>query len=504
MENIKDLFGLGKVFFYILLFVFLYILKFLGKGHIKRIKSAFYMAVISLFFSFLPHFVSSFIPEKAIYAVSVSGALFASFSVVTALSSLFFYLISDRAGIEISTFTQDMVIAGLYLISSFAVLSAYGANLNGILTTSAVLTGVIAFSIQDTLTNIIGGTVIHLENSFKPGDMIEIDGKQGILRELRWRYATLETLDGDILIIPNIMFMKGVVNVMGKAAGNIRFREVCFNVFYDVNPGKVISAVEKSFAKNPPEKVANTPAPCCAVKEFQTNCIVYALRYYLSDLSSPLKTDSDVRVKIYYTLAREGVELFVANRSVVTSEAAKEFRENREKEEFSRRISSIKKVDIFKPLKEEELKFLANSLKVAPFSQGEIIMRRGEKADCLYIISEGKADIIAGDGTSHVNKETVKTLSSGDFMGEMGLLTGEPRAATIVSSGETSCYRLDKKDFSFILSSRPEVAESLAEILALRKSELDRAREKLKSGPSELIEGSKKSMLLMIKNFFDI
>lgn len=500
----KDLFGLGKVFFYIILFVSLYLFKFLGKNRIKRIKSAFYMAVISLFFSFAPHFISSLLPEKALYAISVSASLFAAFSVVTALSSLFFHLISDRAGIEISTFAQDMVIAGLYLISSFAVLSAYGANLNGILTTSAVLTGVIAFSIQDTLTNIIGGTVIHLENSFKPGDMIEIEGKQGILRELRWRYATLETLDGDMLIIPNIMFMKGVVNVMGKAAGNTRFREVCFNVFYDVNPGKVIAAVEKSFAENPPEKVADMPAPCCAVKEFQANCIVYALRYYLSDLSSPLKTDSDVRVKIYYTLAREGVELFVANRSVVTSEAAREFKENREKEEFSRRISSLKKVDIFKPLKEEELKFLAGSLKVAPFSKGEIIMRRGEKADCLYIISDGKADIIAGDAASNLNMDPVKTLSSGDFMGEMGLLTGEPRAATVVSAGETSCYRLDKKDFSFILSSRPEIAESLAEILALRKSELNKAREKIKSGSSELIEGSKNSMLFMIKRFFDI
>ena len=500
MEKIRDFFGFGQIFFYLGLFVFLYLSALIFKGRLKRLKSAFYMGIFSLLISFAPYF-SSFLPQKALYAASVAASLFAAFSVLTILASLFFHFISDKAGIEISSFAQDMITAALYLIASLAVLSAYGANLSGILTTSAVLTGVIAFSIQDTLTNIIGGTVIHLENSFKPGDMIEIDGKQGILKELRWRYATLETLDGDLLIIPNIMLMKGVVNVMGKAAGNVRFREVYFNVFYEVPPGKVISIVEKAFMENSLKNVSSLPAPYCAVKEFQPNCVVYALRYYLSDLSSPGKTDSDVRIKIYYALAREGIELFVANRSIVTSEAAKEFKENKEKEEFSKRISSLKKVDIFKPLKEEEFKFLAASLKVSPFSDREVIMKRGEKADCLYLISEGQANIILGEGQ---DVEVLKTLSEGEFMGEMGLLTGEPRSATAVSLGETICYRLDKKDFSVILSSRPEIAESLAEILASRKNELEKAKEKIKLGASVSNEGVKSNMLLLIKRFFEI
>ncbi len=503
MEKMKDFFGLGQIFFYAVLFISIYAAAFIFKGRIKRLKPALYMGLISLLFSFAPYF-SSFIPQKALYLSGISASLFASFSALTLLVSVFFHFMSDKAGINISTFAQDIITAALYAIASLAVLSAHGSNLSGILTTSAVLTGVIAFSIQDTLSNIIGGTVIHLENSFKPGDMIEIDGRQGILRELRWRYATLETLDGDLLIIPNIMLMKGVINVMGKAAGNIRFREVCFNVFYDVPPGKVISAVERSFSEKPLKNVSDSPAPYCAVKEFQPNCIVYALRYYLSDLSSPGRTDSDVRIRIYYALARAGIELFVANRSVVTSEAAREFRENREKEEFSKRLSSLKKVDILKPLTEEELKILADSLKVSPFSGGEIIMKRGEKADCLYIISEGKANIVLGDGKEINGSEILKTLSAGDFMGEMGLLTGEPRTATAVSDGETVCYRLDKKDFSVILSSRPEIAENLADILASRKNELARAMEKSKTGKESLNDASKGNVLLMIRRFFDI
>ncbi|MEW5951802.1 MAG: mechanosensitive ion channel [Elusimicrobia bacterium] len=503
MENIGG-FSFFGLFFFLFLFLFLYAVKIIFKNKIKRIKSAFYLAAAAFCIWIVCYFFRSFIPAGFLKTANISYSLLSIFSVLTAFSGIIFNLFSEKTKINISTFAQDMALAVSYILSSFIVLSAYGANLSGILATSAVLTGVVAFSIQDTLSNIIGGTVIHLENSFKPGDMIEIDGKQGILKELRWRYASLETLDGDLLIIPNIMLMKGVVNVMGKAAGNIRFREVVFNVFYDVPPGKIIKIIEDAFVKNPPKNVSPNPKPYCALKEFQPNCAVYSLRYYLSDLYSPGRTDSDVRIKIYYALAREGIELFVPNRSVVTSEAAKEFRENKENQEHSKRVSALKSVDIFKPLNEEELKSLASSLEISPFHKGEIIMNQGESADSFYIICSGQVDIILSSSSNSFENKVIKTLGSGDFFGEMGLLTGEPRTATAVSNDETLCYRISKKGFSSIISSRPQIAESVAEILAGRKSELSQAKEKMKNGETISAYGEKKNILSKIRNFFNI
>jgi CRP-like cAMP-binding protein len=390
------------------------------------------------------------------------------------------------------------------VIGGLAVISASGADLSGILATSAVVTGVVAFSLQDTLGNIIGGMVLHLENSYKSGDWISVDKYTGIVREVRWRQTTLETLEGDVVIVPNIILMKSPVTVLGRAANDTRWRAVPFNVYYDHTPGEVAAAVDPVFSEDPPPGVALSPAPYCGIKDFLPNCVNYELRYFITDFTSPAGVDSRVRSKIFYALSRAGIKLSVHNRALILSEGASEAAEKGASAEMQRRLAALKGVDVFNPLTEAERGILATLLRSTPFAPGEMITRQGSTADWLFIIYEGNAEVRLYSGASDSYRK-VRTLGPGSVLGEMGLLTGEPRSASVVAAGEVKCYRLDRESFRGVLTSRPEIADSIAALLAKRRLELADVRVKLADDVSAAgLRNEQQNLLSKIKDFFNI
>ena len=70
-------------------------------------------------------------------------------------------------------------------------------------------------------------------------------------------------------------------------------------------------------------------------------------------------------------------------------------------------------------------------------------------------------------------RQSVATLQSGDIFGEMGMLTGAPRAATVTARTDTTCYRLDKKGFESILRGRPDIAGAMSQVLSGRRAALE-------------------------------
>lgn len=503
MQNISALFGPWIIGFYTLLFLAIALLYRAVPGSHKKLGGTALMAVCSIAGLLGVKFLGGETPGGLVKLVELVSRLLAVIAAINVVGVLGFALVMPKLRTGVSKFVEDIILAGAYVLAALAVISASGADLSGVLATSAVVTGVVAFSLQDTLGNIIGGMVLHLEDSFMPGDWIKIDQHEGVVREIRWRQATIETLNGDIVVIPNIILMKSPVTVLGRAMANTRFRAVSFNVYYDRAPGEVMAAVDQVMKEDPPPCVAAAPAPYCGISEFHSNCVTYEVRYYLSDLSSPGRTDSAVRAKIYYALSRAGIKLSTPTRSVVVSETADAAAEKSSRLERERRLAALKGVYVFQALNEGELEILAGRLKSTPFAGGEAIMRQGAVADWLYVLYEGGAEVrLYSAGGAY---RAVKTLGPGDFLGEMGLFTGEPRSATVIASGEARCYRLDRDGFRGILASRPEIAVSIAALLAKRRVELDAAKEKLAGDAAARgLKREEQDLLSKIKDFFRI
>ena len=100
--------------------------------------------------------------------------------------------------------------------------------------------------------------------------------------------------------------------------------------------------------------------------------------------------------------------------------------------------------------------------------------RQGALAHWLYLVVSGEADVWY-EGPAGRSK--VSSLAAGSVFGEMGMMTGEPRRATVTARTDVACYRLDKAGFESILRARPDVAEAISRVLSSREGELRGRRE---------------------------
>src|SRR6185369_8503286 len=111
---------------------------------------------------------------------------------------------------------------------------------------------------------------------------------------------------------------------------------------------------------------------------------------------------------------------------------------------------------------------------LADYGYGERVIRQGEPGDALYAIAAGAARI-AVRGPDGSERE-LAVLRAGDVFGEMSLLTGEPRTASVYAHGELRVVEVRKAALAPILTANPALAAKMAEVVVLRRENLDRAR----------------------------
>ena len=118
--------------------------------------------------------------------------------------------------------------------------------------------------------------------------------------------------------------------------------------------------------------------------------------------------------------------------------------------EFLRTWDLVAKVPFFHDVGAAVIADVAQLLRPRDYPAGAVIVRRGEQGDCMYFVVSGEVEI-------QVMPEGIR-LASGDFFGELALLTGDPRNATVVATGQCTLLRLDIVDFRQLLGRQPELA----------------------------------------------
>jgi small-conductance mechanosensitive channel/CRP-like cAMP-binding protein len=468
--------------------------------------------VVALFFLhliFIP-IAAAFRGDASTYAeVRLPCWIFGGMAAIGATSAVTFDVALQLVKIDVPRILRDVIAAIAAALLVFGMASRLGFNLSGIITTSAVLTAVIGFSLQDTLGNIMGGLALQMDNSVKVGDWIKVNDPNasinGRVVEIRWRYTAVETRNWETLIVPNSILMKNQVLVLGRrTARPVQWRRwVWFNVDFRYEPTDVIQAVNEALQAAPIEHVSADPAPHAILMDLSESYGRYAARYWLTDLAVDDPTDSQVRTRIYFALKRAGIPLSMPAHAIFVTEDSSERRAQKSRSERERRLRALGQIDLFAHLAAEDRQALADSLRYAPFARGETLTRQGAEAHWLYMIIDGEASVrVTVPGAP---EREVARLRAGQFFGEMALLTGEPRSATVVALTDVECYRLDKASFQEILKKRPEAAEKVAAILAARRVELDAVRENLgEEAKRRRLEATQTHLLDKIRDFFGL
>src|SRR6266704_397424 len=130
-------------------------------------------------------------------------------------------------------------------------------------------------------------------------------------------------------------------------------------------------------------------------------------------------------------------------------------------------VQFLKNVKLFAELNPDSLAKLGSCLKTAEFPPAEVIVREGAPGVSMYIIKSGLVEVRKKDPTTGFDF-LVAQLSEGAAVGEMSLLTGKPRSATVTTVQPTVVFTLTRADFRNLLTQHPEISLGLARILAER------------------------------------
>jgi hypothetical protein len=268
-----------------------------------------------------------------------------------------------------------------------------------------------------------------------------------------------------------------------------------------VPPARVIATVNEEMRDVPINNVARAPAPQTVLHDFIHGNLQYELRYFLTDPLEDQMTDSMVRVHLFASLQRAGIRVAEEQRTVHGVARDQAHDDVVRKREITRRLDMLRGVDLFSVMSEDEMNEIAERLQYAPFARADVITKQGNVAHWLYIVAFGEVEVRYEP--PHGAPQTISTLRAGQFFGEMALLTGEARAATVIALTDVECYRLDGKSFQGLLLRRPELAEAMARIINARKPDLDKVRDAFASQPSIAVV-QQNDLLTRIRRFFGL
>jgi len=231
----------------------------------------------------------------------------------------------------------------------------------------------------------------------------------------------------------------------------------------------------------PIANVARTPAPVTVMTGFEHGNLNYQLRYWLTDLQEDEMTDSMVRVHLFASLQRAGMRVAEEQRTVHAISRDEAHAETVRRRELTRRLQALAAVTPFAALPDETRADIAERLQYAPFARGDVITKQGNKAHWLYILAFGEAEVLYEPPSG--GAQVIGMLHAGQFFGEMALLTGDARAATVVAKTDVECYRLDRASFQELLAAKPEIGEEIKRVMGGRRGDLDTARQAFAVAP---------------------
>ena len=364
---------------------------------------------------------------------------------------------ADRVAERFPTILQDAVVIALLLLVSTFVFD------EKLLTTSAISAVVIGFALQDTLGNAFAGLAIQSERPFNIGHWIRVGDFEGRVAEVTWRATKLRTKSGNFVVLPNNLVAKEAITNFSEPAAPTRL-EAEVGVSYDAAPNDVKRVIREAMTQC--ECVLASPAPDVILLAFDASAITYRARFWVADYERDEASRDQVRTAIYYAFARHGIEIPYPIQ-VQYDRAWPEPDGVRKRE----REALIAGVDIFQSLDEGQRRAIAGETTTRTFGDGEVIVRQGDPGDTMYIVCAGRAAVVLEPG-----KQVVATLEKGGYFGEMSLLTGDPRSATVMAQGDAVVLEIDAELFRRLGDESPHAIERIGIAAMTRRGELDQVK----------------------------
>ena len=381
------------------------------------------------------------------------------------------------------------------------VLESMGVKLTSLAVLAGGLGVGIGFGVQDLATNFISGMTLLLDRPIKVGDFVEVDDLRGVVKKITIRSTIIQTNEDSSVVIPNSNIIENKIVNYNYDSPRFSFH-IRVTVSEENNPLFVTETLLGIAYQEP--AVLNDPSPKVLLKELSEEGFTFDLLVWSEKVKERDLVKSALYFAIEYSfrqrgicLARKDLEISLRDQDAILSLLSPrdnkplslgangdtltqllEKQEETPKEETHHNLSlseALKKVSYFKNFNELELRQLIETGYQKRLQAEEILFHEGDPGDAFYVILSGSVEVFV----PKINK-SLKIMEPGQFFGELSLMLGIPRTASIKGVEVTTLFAIHKSGFRELLSSHRELYEHVTEELNKDQEELAQRQQQLR------------------------
>jgi len=367
-----------------------------------------------------------------------------------------------RSGVPVPKLLTQWAGLAIWITTAIILLAVvYDVPVAGFLTTSGIIIAVIGFALRNLIADVFTGIALGIERPLQIGDWIQFDeGPPGKVVEINWRAARLITMDEVSVVVPNSQLATAAFRNYSQP--NEYWRDDFEIVLpYDVTYRQAERILLSAVAQVPAS--ANIPRqPVLLIGDYTERGTEWRVRFWVPDYPQMAVTRYEVQRNVLRNLYYAGIDVPHAKIDMFSPRRTAA-RQDEERED----IDFLHGITPLGPLTTEELDEIGRKMRRHLCHAGQPVVRQGEEGDTLFVVKEGtlEASITGESGISTV----VGRLNPGMFFGEMSLLTGAPRSATVAPSVDSVVFEITRSDLEPLMLRRPAMADQLSDVLAERQ-----------------------------------
>ncbi|WP_155742898.1 mechanosensitive ion channel domain-containing protein [Scytonema sp. UIC 10036] len=359
------------------------------------------------------------------------------------------------------------------------VLQSIGFNLGSLVVLAGGLGVGIGFGIQDLTTNFVSGLTLLLDRPVKVGDYVELDGLSGTVKAISIRSTIIKTLDNSSVIVPNSDMIDNKVVNWSYESSSCCLR-IPVRVPDDSDPLAVTEALLNAAYME--SAVLSHPNPKVLFVEFGENCFKFELLVWIDRPNEREVIKSSLNFEIEYNFRQQGISLSITDPYLLLQNTDSNQEKNNQKspvalstqKQFS--LSNLlRQIKYFGNFSDPELRQLIENGYRQRLRTSEVLFRENDPGDAFYIILSGAVEVYVEKINKHLTN-----LQAGKFFGEISLMLGIPRTASIRAIEETVLFVINQNGFQKLLRDNPELYEQIVEELAKNQEELAERQQQLR------------------------
>jgi small-conductance mechanosensitive channel/CRP-like cAMP-binding protein len=375
----------------------------------------------------------------------------------------------SRNGVPYPRLLSDLLRAALFAAAGIIILLlVFDQPATGLITVSSVVIAVIGFALRNVISDLFSGIALGIDHPYRIGDWIETtQGSAGRVSEITWRTTRLTDRNGFVIVVPNgVVAGQRLINY----SGGERDYRVALRVPLDATlPVGRAKRILLSGALDAGRQIAGL-VPDVLLSEYGDAAAVYLVRFRVPDFGREAACRDIVASRVLHALhcAGQTIQHTSIQHALVQRTGPGEVPSVPWP---SARVALLEQVDLFRSFDPAERAELAGKIRAREVAAGVVVVRQGEVGDSLYVLGEGLLDVeVARDGRNSVRDR----IAPGEVFGEISLLTGQGRSATISAALDSVVFEIHRADLDPILRRRPELAEGLAAVMAVHQAHNDR------------------------------